>query len=244
MEEYSSGFTLHGVGWLLSGSVTEKIVWGASIFSVFCFAIYIINGYIGKYFKFDIRTEVRYKVNATVQLPVMIFCLTSAIAHIMECYKGKTFGSSYPCDITNYTRTTTLTYRENMLSSEWISSKYLGHDCHAINIQNTINLPGSQDYVQIKFQSKPDPNQLLELGFLSHKEFKSREHNIPIINFFQGSSIYMDPGWYSAYVSQTLIQRLRHPYPSNCSDRHSPSNSLSTFYTYPACHQLCLIKEF
>ena len=77
MSEYRGGFTVHGLNWLCTGSLPEKIVWSLSILLVVGFAIYMINGYVGRYLMYEWRTEIRYEEMSSIVQPVIVICSAS-----------------------------------------------------------------------------------------------------------------------------------------------------------------------
>ena len=243
MSEYSSSLTIHGLNWFITGNILEKLVWSPSILGVLIFSIYMINEYVKHYLSFDIRTEIRYEENPSVILPTIVFCLSRSVANMMICYQNSSLHDHYPCDL-NYTNGMKLDYW-NSSNATWLPiGKDLGHGCRAINVDKSMSLTGIQELVAIRLQSNLSASEQLEIGFLSHEEFQIRKDQVPMINFFYGNVLFLKPAYYALYVSQTRMERLPHPYPSNCSNEHQTPNPISEYYTHSACYKVCLMNRY
>ena len=109
MTDYHSGFTIHGLGFLITGAIMEKIVWALSMMAVIGFAIFMVRGYVGRYLLFEVRNDIRYEENISVPLPAMMFCLNSAHTRSEYCFKNKSLYDGSLCNM-NTTKDTSLEY--------------------------------------------------------------------------------------------------------------------------------------
>ena len=145
MEEYSSSWTIHGLNFLFTGTILEKVIWTFSMISVLSFAIYMIQGFVRRFLRFEFKIEIRYKENPTIVLPHMIFCLSSAMMNASTCFSNKPNLGGVSCDLGNKRRAS-LTYSNSSVAIKTIAT-YLGNGCHTIN--KTLSLTGAQNWMNI-----------------------------------------------------------------------------------------------
>ena len=55
------------------------------------FAIYMINGYVGRYLMYEWRTEIRHEEMSSIVQPVIVICSASAQQKFLSCYRNITF---------------------------------------------------------------------------------------------------------------------------------------------------------
>ena len=229
--------TCHGLGYFLTGNVHERIAWGLSILLVMTFASYMVKGYIDRYLRFEIRTEIRYDENSTTTLPTLILCLHSTLNSVFACYNEKLIFNGLPCS-RNATHTTTLRFRFND-HGEFKNATSIGNNCHVVNDNGLVSLSGPDENIQLLLEANASMQPLL-MVLLSHAEYQSREHKLlPTDNF-----LFFYPGLHQLHVKQTKLTRVEYPYKPNCTKQNLSPNPFSTRYSQRTCLMSCLLKRW
>ena len=230
MAQYREGFTVHGLNWLCTGSLPEKVVWATFISLVMGFAIYMVNGYVQKYLRYEWRTEIRYVETQTILQPVVVFC-SSSLKTVWRCYKNIDFQTNRSCSI--HTRKYQRLEYINYTAEKYVSGKSFGRICSSINADKSIKL-GDTEFLITSFMSYSSGSRDNLMIFLyGHDEFHGKRANFP--HFFESYTI-LQPGNYELQISNTQIERLPYPYSPNCSTR---PNTLTSSFTHSSCLQLC-----
>ena len=236
MSEYESGLTIHGVNWMCTGNLPEKIVWFIFFILMSGFALYMIQGYVRRYLSFEYRTEIRYEEKPSITLPTMLFCSSAAIGQLYTCYKDEDVFSAQ-CQLSS-SKYTNLEYWTGSL--EHRIGQYLANNCHAVNLNGSEKLRGKTQFLAVNFTSYPKPKDTLSIYPLTYNEYDSRLVNVP---FLRDNKIELQRGAYDIYLSQVHTSRLPQPYSSNCTDYHLTLNIFSATYTESACFQNCLMNN-
>ena len=237
IEDYRSGFTIHGLPFFCNGTRVEKLVWFLAMFGVLSFAFYMVNGYVKRYLEFEMRTEFRYEESSFIALPTMIFCVSSTYSQIMFCYKNISILDGSPCDI-NVKHTATLQY-SNDSGATWTHAKYTDNGCQVINEKNTMSLSGKGEHLFLKLKATTYSDHV-HMITLSPEEFQSRSEKVLPSDDYS----FIVPGKHIAYISQTQFERLQYPYSPNCTKRHLHANPFSTLYSKVTCRSSCEINNF
>ena len=229
MSEYRGGFTVHGLNWLCTGSLPEIIVWSLAILLVLGFAIYMTNGYVSRYLRYEWRTEIRYEETSSILQPVIVLCVSSSLK-VVDCYKNTTlYDDTLSCG-------TYIPKNSEFSSSPQLKSEYLGGNCHALNVDSSLKLKGTKEGLEVRFHLNSTKNNLTFFLYTS-EEYKGKVSKFPLW-FDKHTSL--QPGKHQLHVSQTFITRLPHPYSSSCKNTPNP---LSSFYTKSSCLQMCEWNE-
>ena len=231
--DYSSGLTVHGLNWLCTGSIPEKIMWAFSILIVIGFASYMISRYVGRYLEYELRTEIRYLKNTTIILPTMVFTPHQTLLKSYYCYKNQSY-------VTADCHRSDPSFISLTDSSDEFKGLYLGHNTKAINVDKSMALVGTQDFSPISVETKFRDYVGLLIDFLSFDDYKSRSYKGPFIRDYVK---LLTPGFYNLYIKQILHRRLPHPYSSNCTDEHLTPTLLSTRYSQAVCMQQCYLDK-
>ena len=97
IDQYKTSFTVHGLSWYCTGNLLERIVWAIAMLIVTGFACYLVQGYVRRYLKFEVLTEIRYQEHMSISLPTVFFC-SLATANAMSCYKNVSYSFGSACN--------------------------------------------------------------------------------------------------------------------------------------------------
>ena len=239
MAEYETGLTIHGVNWMCTGTLPEKVVWFIFIAIMFGLASYMIQGYVRRFLNFEYRTEIRYEEHQSITLPTMVFCSSLALDQLYSYYK-ETHLSGRPSPYMNKTKFTNMRYHSREYTKlDFITSRYIGNNCHVFNVNGTLKLSGKEQYWTVYFKSDFKTDDTLSIFPFAYDDYHSRSVNVP---FTRDNKIVIHRGTYNIYLSQTHTSRLPRPFSSNCTDVFLTHNRFSTKYSESACYQQCYLS--
>ena len=75
MGEYVNSFTVHGLSRIVSGNKIERTIWTTAVLLAMMCAVYVIQGYIVKYFEHETYVEVTTVTTKRAYYPSVTFCL-------------------------------------------------------------------------------------------------------------------------------------------------------------------------
>ena len=207
INDYRGGFTVHGLSWLCTGSLPERVVWGLSILLAFGFAVYMVDCYVQKFLKYEWRTEIRQVEEIKILQPVIVFC-TSSFTSIFSCYKNISFADNSSCT-TNITKSTELHY-QHLTTLKWTEEdvEYLGNNCHAINADRSMKLARTDQYLPTMFRSNL-PEEYLMMYLYASDAFDGKFLKNPLVS---DQVTFLKPGEHRLFISQTKIERLADPF--------------------------------
>ena len=239
LENYQSSFTVHGLGFIFTGTPLEKVVWITCMFVVIGFAGFMTNRYMNRYFKFEVRTEVRYVENATILLPTITMCLVTALTQRTYCYKNESFHLHHKCS--NVIQETRFQVYNNA-ADKWLDIPSIGDNCYTINQNGTKTLTGTENSMMIMYKA-PVSNDRVFIAITSPEEFASRSLKKVLPTFDYGT--ILSTGVHNVFISKFLKSRLAYPYISNCSNKNDlVPNKFFSLHTKASCHQMCKIKNW
>ena len=103
-----------------------------------------------------------------------------------------------------------------------------------------MSLKGSTEMLVLKYQAPRTNGDAIHFTAMAVDEFLNR--NIKMLPFMDHFTM-LDPGSYEFHISTKHIERLKNPYPSNCTDQHPEPNPLSKMYSHPTCFENCQVNR-
>ena len=89
MGEYVNSFTVHGLSRIVSGNKIERTIWTTAVLLAMMCAVYVIQGYIVKYFEHETYVEVTTVTTKRAYYPSVTFCLDKYKEKMDQLYCGK-----------------------------------------------------------------------------------------------------------------------------------------------------------
>ena len=238
-DDYKSSFTIHGLSFLCTGTLIEKIVWAVNMAAVIGFALYMVQRYITRFLAYKVRTKIEFQETPAIILPTIVVCLGS-INTKLECFKNTTY-IYRSCRPDKYDLTRAWYYNYTDGTNSTIKySEVIGDNCYIINRKGQLSLTGINDKLDFVFYLKSRNSTSYKLHFymFSVKEFKNRHAKILLSDDYKE----LKAGYTKLYISKTVTKRLPYPYNTNCSN--GKPNTLSSHYSFSSCRMGCLINKW
>ena len=237
LDTYKSNFTTHGLSFLFTRCIIERIFWGVCMLNVLGFAGYMTWLYTTRYLSYNIRTEIRFEERKAIELPVVTICSQKTFWRYQDCYQNTSLLDGTKCGITYDQGVSSMRYSVN---HKWIEGTYLGWHCYAFNENGTIAIAGQTEFIELEYKA-PQANDDILVILRSPADFQARRS----IAYFTYSNAYLNVfrGIHEYYIEKSQIRRKEKPYPSNCSKEHSNGNMFSYVYTEASCHEMCAMEH-
>ena len=238
---YKDGFSVHGLTKIFTGHPVEQCLWFGLLLSCLIFVGRESYYFYAEYQRHDIRTEVRITTDKNMTLPVMTICgknVETMISDADICWNNRSIlDSSFLDDIPNIFP---CNQAEPLIDSTYDNNgnmDVVGHPvypaCVIINSRARLRTL-SANHLSIDSNDRP-----LYLYV----------HNIDDISFplvsdlHKPAAIFTDPSYdiYVHFQHKKIFNRLKHPYPSNCTTMSSKKNLFGGIYTSNKCEETCAI---
>ena len=247
---YIEGFTIHGLSKVFTGRPLERLFWLFALISILGFVSYKVYDLHQLYRSNTFRTEIREFEADNFTFPEIIFCSRQLIEKFSDpCYKGSHLGKE---DILCPGNTTIFEAKiEGDESSddhdpkdendwgkkvELTAAYFAPHHCAGITVSSMFDGKRKQNtvskYLYLDMKGLPEYIEDLEKsrlfvstdGYASSKEIRIGRHIFHILHV-------------------KIINRLRAPFKSNCSNGEGDVNVFPGPYTRQKCKSTLLFKE-
>ena len=231
LESYQSSFTVHGLSFIVKGRPIERVSWAIFTLAVLILAGYMTNSYLARYFKKDIRTEIRYVDLPVTHLPAIKVFFKYGNGH--NCHKGMIFNIK-----SDSLRSCVKPVEFKVGTPNGPSQSYQEHVTVNANETYVDKGRGKKFTITIPHVDDAHVDDPISLVFQSAEELRHQKMSTFITQY--SSSIDLYKGEYDITVEKETIERLPAPYPSKCS---SKKNLFSDVYTVASCEEECLFNK-
>lgn len=268
IEDYVQSFTIHGLTRSVTARQYESLFWTAILTLGIVCASVVIHGLITKYYSRAIYTELTSKVTERNNFPSVTFCEQKLLQTAYFAYCDKPLVEHGTCnDSKAYTNNTSFYIRltngknKSTWSNSWFtvtscntlgntectepiyykSRVELNNSCFTWNKNGDFHDPYSQVTIEFKFQhpTYTESNRPVIIAL---------PHDSSVTELDLTKKIRIDSDHlYEMTIDKTIVKRLEHPFPSNCTrrtdngmfpGRYTPDGCLESYY-YKDMYKKC-----
>ena len=197
----------------------------------------MIHGNTKRYTEFDVKVVEKSDDRIRKRIPVIIFCLRSAIHHL-KGYKQN--GSSL-----------TLRYSNEHLpfpghanlseKSGWHDGVALHRGCSVYNVNGTITQTSESDFRRMFLVTDQiNKSDYLNVFFVSFDDYINRKEKFHVTEMPHAT--LKGKGLHYLNYREIAVKRLAAPYKTNCTYANFVSNMFSHRYTSSSCKETCHFK--
>ena len=232
-------FTIHGLSKVFVGKLWERVFWGFILIGVLGFLSFKVHGFYSEYKKNEFRTEIRMVDAVERTWPEIKVCSESveqwmiAPQQLDFCYKNQSFdswhGAIHCVKQMNY-----ISMRARLGSIPYTIDNIKPTSCVDLNVSQGIKEPSNDEF-----------QFYLEISGLSNRAHEhAKSYNLKVFEIFvEGDPVPKTAnfGDFTIFVNQvSFINRLSHPFKSNCTHGGNDLNVFSPPYTRQKCRDTIL----
>ena len=237
---YKEGFTIHGLTKIFLGHSIEKIVWFFLLVSCLVFVGHETYYFYEEFKRYDIRTEVRMTTEEMITLPAITICNYYYTWEVIEqniCWKNGTISSKKPGGPCNKTKPLI----RNLPASQDIIGHPLYTPCIIINSRSRMMLLGDVKKIRFALDLRKLPVGTILQMYIHNADDISFPLNL---EFARPAATIKNSGIYKVLIeNRRNFQRLKYPYPSNCTMGSIKENALGGIYSINKCKDTCTITH-
>ena len=238
---YTEGFSIHGLTKIFLGHSVEKIIWFALLVSCLVFVGRETYYFYEEYKRYDIRTEVRMTTEENITLPAITICNHFNKMQIIEqdvCWKNGTVSFNMPGAPCNQTKPLI-----SFVPAAQLKHDIIGHplypSCMIINSRSKMMLLADVERMQFAFDLRKLPVGTILQMYIHDPDDISFPLNL---KFGSPTATIKKEGTYKVLIeNRRIFQRLKYPYPSNCSEGTIQENALGGNYSMNKCTDTCIM---
>ena len=264
IDDYVSGFTVHGLTRVLTAPRKESVFWFMALATSLLISISVVHGLAKKYSRFEVYTEIRSIVTDKNRFPSVSFCEFNMLVNSYFAYCGKPFSSRpkgnernkichldqipEPRDIHNDSPDTWSNGLFNIkVCQKWglgkchvgnlvKSRKRLNHSCFTWNFKGDFY--DMYSHVSIIFEYKK-PTWMKQRPTVI-----AIPHDSDITEIDLTTSITLNPRRKNQLtMGLTRVNRKEHPYPSKCINGGREKDLLPGIYSRRTCTETQIYKK-
>ena len=240
---YLENFSMHGLSKACKGNTYERVLWTIVVLLATFGICFMSYRFLVDYTKMEVRTEVRYKPVDALPLPSITVCLYDLTRYgYMICHNNETLVPT-PKALSNYTLCP-LSTNESLFDinftyyNEKAYSRETTKTCRTFNANGTLNQTGIGISLILDIKSYRREQDKFQFFFAD----KVHNHTGMASPELRNGQLYR-PGEYKIHLERREVNRLQHPFPSNCTNGENEDYQFSTEYTRMSCYEACLVKE-
>ena len=235
VRSYKGNFTVHGMSRVVTGHPIERIVWLGLLISCLLF-VGRESFYFYKYYRRYEVTEVRMTTVKNITLPAMTICSKNPYEIIMSevCWENMSLHSYYDCVPCNKTE-------------PLFNSLFLGDDkdvvphplyaaCLIINSRSRITTQTPWNERRITFNR-------LSTNLYLHIHDKD-DISFPLhYDLGRPDAVFSAGNYDVTFKNIKIFNRLKHPYPSRCTDGSNTNNAFGGKFSTNKCKDTCSLLQ-
>ena len=264
INDYVSGFTVHGLTRVLTAPRKESVFWFIALATGLLISIFVVNGLAKKYTRYEVYTEIRSIVTDKNRFPSVSFCEFNMLLDGYFAYCGKPFSSNQkggdekkichleqipePKDVYNDSPDTWSNGLFNINACiQWglgksnvsklvQSRKRLNHSCFTWNYEGDFY--DMYSHVSLLFEFKKP------VWMKRRPSVIAIPHDSHITEIDLTTSINLNPRRKNQLtMGLTKIHRKEHPYPSKCINGGRGKDLLPGIYSRRTCAETQFYKK-